>query len=99
MATLLIDFFRSRNRLAYLFKKRHPEMPPHAVGGFLSGRLLVTCGGGMGENLFLSAYRFYKPLSTSTGPPCPMVLILLAVVLLITYLPIVTLGPIELLLR
>ena len=53
----------------------------------------------MGENLFLSAYRFDKPLTEVYRSTLPYVLILLVVVLLITYFPIFTLGPIEFLLR
>ena len=53
----------------------------------------------MGENLFLSSYRFDKPLTQVYRSTLPYVLILLGVVLLITYVPIFTLGPIELFLR
>ena len=53
----------------------------------------------MGDNLFLSTYRFDKPLTEIYRSTLPYVLILLAVVLLITYVPFITLGPIELLLR
>ncbi len=53
----------------------------------------------MGENLFLSSYRFDKPLTQVYRSTLPYILILLGVVLLITYVPIFTLGPIELLLR
>ena len=53
----------------------------------------------MGENLFLSSYRFDKPLTQVYRSTLPYVLILLGVVLLITYVPLFTLGPIELLLR
>ncbi|MBI1358048.1 MAG: TRAP transporter large permease subunit [Acidobacteria bacterium] len=45
----------------------------------------------MGENLFLSAYRFDKPLTEIYRSTLPFMLILLAAVLLITYWPAFTL--------
>ena len=47
----------------------------------------------MGENLFLSAFRFDKPLIEVYRATLPYMLILLAAVLVITYWPAFTLGP------
>jgi len=49
----------------------------------------------MGENLFLSAYRFDQSLTRVYRSTLPYVLILLAAVLLITYVPMMTLGLVE----
>ena len=46
----------------------------------------------MGENLFLSAYRFDQPLARVYRSTLPYVVILLGAVLLITYVPWITLG-------
>ncbi len=51
----------------------------------------------MGENLFLSAYRFNKPLSEIYRSTLPYILVLAIAVLAITYIPIMTLGLVELL--
>ncbi|MBE9552010.1 MAG: TRAP transporter large permease subunit [Proteobacteria bacterium] len=53
----------------------------------------------MGENLFLSAYRFKKSLPQIYLATIPYVVILLITVLLITYLPAMTLGLLDLLER
>jgi TRAP-type C4-dicarboxylate transport system permease large subunit len=45
----------------------------------------------MGENLFLSAYRFERPLSEVYRSTLPYTLLVLGVVLLITYVPGLTL--------
>ena len=45
----------------------------------------------MGENLFLSSYRFDQPLTTVYRSTFPYVVILFIVVLLITYVPSLTL--------
>jgi tripartite ATP-independent transporter DctM subunit len=50
----------------------------------------------MGENLFLSAYRFNKPLTEIYVSTLPYVVILLVAVLLITYVPWMTLWLVEL---
>ncbi len=50
----------------------------------------------MGENLFLSAYRFNKPLTEIYVSTLPYVVILLVAVLLITYVPWLTLWLVEL---
>lgn len=47
----------------------------------------------MGENLFLASYRFDRPLTEIYRATLPYVVILLLVVLLITYLPWLTLWP------
>jgi tripartite ATP-independent transporter DctM subunit len=47
----------------------------------------------MGENLFLSAYRFKKELPEIYVSTLPYIVILLITVLVITYLPWLTLGP------
>jgi tripartite ATP-independent transporter DctM subunit len=44
----------------------------------------------MGENLFLSSYRFNQPLSRIYASTLPYILMLVAVVLLITYVPWLT---------
>jgi tripartite ATP-independent transporter DctM subunit len=49
----------------------------------------------MGENLFLSAYRFDQSLVQAYRSTLPYVLILLITVLAITYLPVMTLGLVE----
>jgi tripartite ATP-independent transporter DctM subunit len=47
----------------------------------------------MGENLFLAAYRFNKELPEIYAATLPYIVILLITVLLITYVPWLTLGP------
>ena len=49
----------------------------------------------MGENLFLASFRFDKPLTEVYRSTFPYMVILLAVVLLITYVPVLTLGLVE----
>jgi TRAP-type C4-dicarboxylate transport system permease large subunit len=49
----------------------------------------------MGENLFLSAYRFEKPLAELYRCVLPFVGIILVVVLVITYVPSLTLWLID----
>jgi C4-dicarboxylate transporter, DctM subunit len=51
----------------------------------------------VGLNLFLASYRFDKPLMEVVRATMPMLLILLGGVLLITYVPALTLGPLRLL--
>ena len=50
----------------------------------------------MGENLFLSSYRFNQPLTRVYASTLPYVVILLLAVLLITYVPEMTLWLVEL---
>jgi len=46
----------------------------------------------VGMNLFLASYRFEKPLIQVYRDAVPFLLLLLVVVLLITYVPALTLG-------
>jgi TRAP-type C4-dicarboxylate transport system permease large subunit len=46
----------------------------------------------VGMNLFLSAYRFEKPVPEVIRSVVPMFLVLVVGVLLITYLPILSTG-------
>ncbi len=50
----------------------------------------------MGENLFLSSYRFNQPLTRIYVSTLPYVVMLLIAVLLITYVPGLTLWLVEL---
>jgi TRAP-type C4-dicarboxylate transport system permease large subunit len=49
----------------------------------------------MGENLFLSSYRFDEPLTQVYRSTLPYVVILMIAVLLITYVPALTLWLVE----
>lgn len=49
----------------------------------------------VGINLFLSAYRFKKPMGTVIWATLPFLFILMATVLLITYVPWMTTGPLH----
>ncbi|HVR28586.1 MAG TPA: TRAP transporter large permease subunit [Thermoanaerobaculia bacterium] len=51
----------------------------------------------VGLNLFLASYRFGRPVMEIARATAPMLLILLLGVLLITYVPALTLGPLRLL--
>lgn len=53
----------------------------------------------VGMNLFLSSYRFGKPLGEVYRTVLPFLEVLILAVLLITYVPILTLGPVEWLFR
>ena len=46
----------------------------------------------MGLNLFLSSYRFNKPVMHIARASLPMLIVLAIAVLLITYVPWLTLG-------
>ena len=48
----------------------------------------------MGENLFLAGFRFEMPLTRIYRYTLPYVVILFVAVLLITYVPWLTLGPV-----
>jgi tripartite ATP-independent transporter DctM subunit len=65
--------------------------PIHLGIIFLSNMELGFLMPPMGENLFLSAYRFDQPLTRIYQSTLPFVVILLAAVLLITYVPAMTL--------
>jgi C4-dicarboxylate transporter DctM subunit len=69
--------------------------PAHLAIIFLANLELGYLTPPMGENLFLSAYRFNKPLSTLFRSTLPLWVILLIGVLIITYVPALTLWPIE----
>jgi C4-dicarboxylate transporter DctM subunit len=49
----------------------------------------------VGMNLFLAAYRFEQPVSRVVRASFPFLLILLAAVLVITYVPALTLAPLR----
>jgi tripartite ATP-independent transporter DctM subunit len=49
----------------------------------------------VGINLFLSAYRFKKPMGTIIWATLPFLFILMGTVLLITYIPWLTTGPLH----
>jgi tripartite ATP-independent transporter DctM subunit len=68
--------------------------PLHLAIIFLANLELGYLTPPMGENLFLSAYRFNQPLPALFRATFPPGVILLAVVLLITYLPALTLWPV-----
>ncbi|MDJ0970290.1 MAG: TRAP transporter large permease subunit [Kiloniellales bacterium] len=71
--------------------------PVHLGIIFLANMQLGYLMPPMGENLFLSAYRFKLPLGQIYRATLPYVLILLITVLLITYLPSLTLTLLNLL--
>ncbi|MEW5848364.1 MAG: TRAP transporter large permease subunit [Myxococcota bacterium] len=71
--------------------------PVHLGIIFLSNLQLGYLMPPVGENLFLSAYRFGRPLVDVFRATVPFVLIILVVVLVVTYVPALTLGPVQLL--
>jgi tripartite ATP-independent transporter DctM subunit len=70
--------------------------PVHLGIIFLANMQLGYLMPPMGENLFLSAYRFKRSLPEIYRATIPYVVILLITVLLITYVPGMTLGLLEL---
>ena len=66
--------------------------PVHLGIVFLANMQLGYLLPPMGENLFLAAYRFQKPLAELYAHVLPYVAVILAVVLLITYVPWLTTG-------
>jgi len=66
--------------------------PSHLGIIFLANMELGYLMPPMGENLFLSAYRFDKPIGEVYGSTLPYVVVLAVAVLLITYIPGMTLG-------
>ena len=70
--------------------------PVHLGVIFLANMQLGYLMPPMGENLFLSAYRFEKPLSEIYRYTLPYVAIILVVVLVLTYVPAATLAPLDL---
>jgi TRAP-type C4-dicarboxylate transport system permease large subunit len=69
--------------------------PVHLGVIFLANMQLGYLMPPMGENLFLAAYRFDRPLTELYGHVLPFLAIILAVVLLITYVPALTLWPLD----
>lgn len=70
--------------------------PVHLAIIFLANMELGYLMPPMGENLFLSSYRFNKPLTEVYRSTLPYMLLLLATVLLITYVPSLTLWLVNL---
>jgi tripartite ATP-independent transporter DctM subunit len=70
--------------------------PVHLGVIFLANMQLGYLMPPMGENLFLSAYRFDRPLPQVYRATIPYVVVLGVTILLITYLPWMTLAPLEL---
>jgi C4-dicarboxylate transporter DctM subunit len=68
--------------------------PVHLGIIFLANMQLGYLMPPMGENLFLSSYRFQKSLPELYRSVLPYVAIVLAVVLLITYVPALSLWPV-----
>src|SRR5690606_37594237 len=66
--------------------------PVHLGIVFLANMQLGYLMPPMGENLFLSSYRFDRPLAELYRCVLPFVGIILVIVLLITYLPALSLG-------
>jgi C4-dicarboxylate transporter, DctM subunit len=71
--------------------------PVHLGVVFLANLELGYLTPPMGENLFLSAYRFDKPVLGVFRSCLPFYVILAIGVLVITYLPALTLWPVRLL--
>jgi tripartite ATP-independent transporter DctM subunit len=69
--------------------------PVHLGIVFLANMQLGYLMPPMGENLFLAAYRFDQPLGRIYRATLPYLAVLLAVVLLVTYWPALTLWPVE----
>jgi tripartite ATP-independent transporter DctM subunit len=69
--------------------------PVHLGVIFLANMELGYLMPPMGENLFLSSYRFKQPLARVYLSSAPFVLILLIAVLVITYVPELTLWPLH----
>ena len=68
--------------------------PVHLGVVFLANMELGYLMPPMGENLFLSSYRFNQPLSRIYLSTAPYLLMIVIAVLLITYVPALTLAPI-----
>jgi len=66
--------------------------PIHLAIVFLANMELGYLMPPMGENLFLSSYRFNQSLTSIYRSTLPYTAILLVAVLLITYVPWMTLG-------
>jgi C4-dicarboxylate transporter, DctM subunit len=70
--------------------------PVHLGVIFLANMELGYLMPPMGENLFLASYRFERPLSEVYRSTLPYSVLVLAVVLLITYVPGLTLWLVHL---
>ena len=82
--------------LIYPMAQAYGIDPTHLGIIFLANMELGYLMPPMGENLFLSSFRFEKPLTEVYRSTLPYVAILLAAVLLITYVPSMTLWLVEL---
>ena len=71
--------------------------PTHLAIVFLANMQLGYLMPPMGENLFLSAYRFKQPLTHVYRCVLPFVVVIVAVVLVVTYVPALTLWAVEVL--
>jgi tripartite ATP-independent transporter DctM subunit len=69
--------------------------PVHLGIIFLANMQLGYLMPPMGENLFLASYRFDQPLARIYRATLPYLAVLLAVVLLVSYWPALTLWPVE----
>jgi TRAP-type C4-dicarboxylate transport system permease large subunit len=69
--------------------------PVHLAIVFLANMQLGYLMPPMGENLFLSAYRFDQPLAKLYRCVLPFVGVILVVVLIITYVPALTLWALD----
>ena len=81
--------------LIYPMAESYGIDPIHLGIVFLANMELGYLMPPMGENLFLSSFRFGKSLTEVYRSTFPYMIILLAVVLLITYAPVLTLGLIQ----
>jgi TRAP-type C4-dicarboxylate transport system permease large subunit len=70
--------------------------PVHMAVIFLANMELGYLMPPMGENLFLSSYRFNRPLAAVYRSTLPYTAAVLIAVLLITYVPALTLWPVRL---
>ena len=82
--------------LVYPMAQAYGIDPTHLGIIFLANMELGYLMPPMGENLFLSSFRFEKPLTEVYRSTLPYVAILLGAVLLITYVPAMTLWLVEL---
>jgi TRAP-type C4-dicarboxylate transport system permease large subunit len=65
--------------------------PVHLGIIFLANMEIGYCTPPVGLNLFIASYRFQKPILTTCRSTLPFLAILAAVVLLITYVPALSL--------
>jgi len=81
--------------LIYPMAEAYGVDPVHLGIIFLANMELGYMMPPMGENLFLSSYRFNQPLTAIYRSTLPYMVMLLIAVLLITYVPQLTLGLVE----